>query len=422
MYLYFTMNKLKEIAVFVIFGLILFGINSITQKKTFEKKENSISLPINTVQYTRIESVQLLKKFLYNELFVIKDQLLIEQLQSITKNQDEGDFSISDLNIDFSSPIELISIKLSRENYSIIRIRSTKSGIEGEFSIPYFETENEKCFLIEGDKKNIKSLKKEFSKSFNYSLKSKIDISVLNFENKRLIQSSSISIQQKQIKIILNHKQNQHKNHLLLKESGFHFSFPVEEGIDVEEKLKQIPILPRINFPFKEIRHISANYYGFKFTENDSIIGIPKIDLLLTFKHNTKVDSLISNLLKQLNVDFSIDKNMMKLGKEKLYFSQINPKTIYLSSQTRVPSIVKNNNPIKLSGDLNLLTKLENAGWKGMLIEVIPVFKSTKKLLQSTKNVKFKKVNATTYEIIIPVKENKNVYHEFLKLVLSSTF
>lgn len=422
MYLYFTMNKLKEIAVFVIFGLILFGINSITQKKTFEKKENSISLPINTVQYTRIESVQLLKKFLYNELFVIKDQLLIEQLQSITKNQDEGDFSISDLNIDFSSPIELISIKLSRENYSIIRIRSTKSGIEGEFSIPYFETENEKCFLIEGDKKKIKSLKKEFSKSFNYSFKSKIDISVLNFENKRLIQSSNISIQQKQIKIILNHKQNQHKNHLLLKESGFHFSFPVDEGIDVEEKLKQIPILPRINFPFKEIRHISANYYGFKFTENDSIIGIPKIDLLLTFKHNTKVDSLISNLLKQLNVDFSIDKNMMKLGKEKLYFSQINPKTIYLSSQTRVPSIVKNNNPIKLSGDLNLLTKLENAGWKGMLIEVIPVFKSTKKLLQSTKNVKFKKVNATTYEIIIPVKENKNVYHEFLKLVLSSTF
>jgi hypothetical protein len=79
------MNKLKEIAVFVIFGLILFGINSITQKKTFEKKENSISLPINTVQYTRIESVQLLKKFLYNELFVIKDQLLssYNQLQKI---------------------------------------------------------------------------------------------------------------------------------------------------------------------------------------------------------------------------------------------------------------------------------------------------------------------------------------------------
>ena len=146
------------------------------------------------------------------------------------------------------------------------------------------------------------------------------------------------------------------------------------------------------------------------------------MDLLLTFKHNTEVDSLISNLMKQLNVNFLIDKNSIILGKEKLYFSQVSPKTIYLSSQTSVPSIVKSNNPIKLTGDLNLLTKLENAGWKGMLIEVIPVFKSTKKLLQTTKKVDFKKINATSYEILIPVKENKNVYHELLKLALSSTF
>lgn len=422
MYLYFTMNKLKEITVFVIFGIILFAINSITQKKPSEKLETSISLPINTVQYSRIESVQLLKKFLFNELFVVKDRLVIEKLKTIAKNQDESNFSASDLNIDFAAPIELIAIKMNGENFSIIRIKSTKSGIEGEFSIPYFETENEKCFIIEGDKKNIISLKKEFSKSFDYSLKSKRDISVLSFENKKLTQSSTISIQQKHIKIALNHKQNQPKNHFILKESGFHFSFPVDEGIAIEEQLKKIPILPRINFPFKEIRHISANYYGFKFTENDSILGIPKIDLLLTFKHNTEVDSLISNLMKQLNVNFLIDKNSIILGKEKLYFSQVSPKTIYLSSQTSVPSIVKSNNSIKLSGDLNLLTKLENAGWKGMLIEVIPVFKSTKKLLQTTKKVEFKKINATSYEILIPVKENKNVYHELLKLALSSTF
>jgi hypothetical protein len=417
------MNKIKEISILVIFGLILFSINSITKRKTSEKQKTIISLPINTVQYARIESVQLLKKFVYNELFVAKDQQVFEKLKLIVENNDDNDFSVSDFNIDITAPIELITIYLDGEKYSIIRIESTKKGISGKSSIPYFETGNEKCFLIEGDKKYIQSLKKAFLKTFNYSLKSKIDISVLNFENKKLIQSSSISIQQKQIKITLNHSQYQQENHLLLKESGFHFSFPAEEGIDIEEQLKQIPILPRINFPFKEIRYISANYYGFKFTENDSIIGIPKIDLLLTFKHKTNVDFLISNLMKQLNVDFSIDKNSIILGREKLYFSQVNPKTIYLSFKASVPSIVRSNNPIKkLSGDLNLLTKLENAGWKGMLIEIIPVFKSTKKLLQTTKKVEFKKVNATSYEIIIPMKENKNVYHELIKLALSSTF
>ena len=416
------MNKIKEISVFVIFGLILFSINSITKKKPSEKQKTIISLPNNTVQYSRIEGLQLLKKIIYNELFVIKDQLIFEKLKSIAENQDENDFSLSDLNIDMAAPIELININIDGENYSIIRMRSTEKGIGGKFSIPYFETENEKCFLIEGDKKNIKSLRKEFSKSFNYTLKSKRDISVLNFENKKLIQSSIISFQKRQIKVDLNHNQNQQKKHLLLKESGFHFSFPVEKGIDVEEQLKQIPILPRINFPFKEIRHISANYYGFKFTENDSIIGIPKIDLLLTFNEKTKVDSLISDLMKQLHVGFSIQNDELLLGKEKLYFSQISPKTIYLSTLNQDAKIIKTYHSFKIDGDLKLLTKLENAGWKGMLIEVIPIFKSTKKLLQSTKNVEFKKVNGTSYEILIPMKENKNVYHELLKLVLSSTF
>jgi hypothetical protein len=422
MYLYFTMNKIKEISILVIFGLILFSINSITKRKTSEKQKTIISLPINTVQYTRIESIHLLKKFIYNELFVIKDQLVLEKLKSISKNQDENEFSGSNFNIDITAPIELININLDGENYSIIRMKSNKKGIEGVFSLPYFETESEKCFLIKGDKKNIKSLKNQFSKSFKYSLESKTDISIFNFINKNLVRSSIISVQKNRIKVITNEKQHLQKKQLILKESGFHFSFPIEDGIQMNEQLQQIPILPKINFPFKDIRHISGNYSGFKFTENDSIVGIPKIDLLISFKQKTKVDSLILNLMKQLNVEFPIRNNQVSFGKEKLYFSQITPKIIYLSTRNSTPKIEKSSHPIKIAGDLTKITELENAGWKGMLIEVIPVFKSTKNLLQTTKNVEFKKVNANSYEILIPMKENKNAYHELLKLALSSTF
>ena len=134
------MNKIKEISILVIFGLILFSINSITKRKTSEKQKTIISLPINTVQYTRIESIHLLKKFIYNELFVIKDELVLEKLKSISKNQDVNEFSASNFNIDITAPIELININLDRENYSIIRIKSNKKGIEGKFYLPYFET------------------------------------------------------------------------------------------------------------------------------------------------------------------------------------------------------------------------------------------------------------------------------------------
>jgi hypothetical protein len=57
-----------------------------------------------------------------------------------------------------------------------------------------------------------------------------------------------------------------------------------------------------------------------------------------------------------------------------------------------------------------------------MLIEVFPLFKSTKKLLEKTENVTFKKVNAKTYEISNPVKKNQNVFHEIVKFTLSTTF
>ena len=97
-----------------------------------------------------------------------------------------------------------------------------------------------------------------------------------------------------------------------------------------------------INYEDKSFRNSNTTNSDYEYK------NVPKIDLLLTFNQNTKVDSLISNLMKQLNANFLIDKNSIILGKEKLYFSQVNPKTIYLSSQTSVHSIVKSNNPIKL--------------------------------------------------------------------------
>lgn len=420
MYLYFTMNKIKEISILVIFGLILFSINSITKRKISEKQKTIISLPINTVQYTQVQSVQLLKKFVYNMLFIAKDQMIFEKLKLIVENRDKNDFSVSDLNIDMTAPIELIKLNFDNENHLIIRMVSTEEGISGKSSLPYFETNNKKYFLVDGNKKNITALKKQFLNSFKYTLTARKDISILNFDDRKVVLSSNISVQKNRIKVIVN-ENNQNKQ-LLLKASGLHFSFPVDRGIQVGEQLQKIPILPRITFPFKEIRHVSGNYYGFKFTENDSIAGIPKIDLLLKFNQKTSADSLISNLMKELQVGFTIHKNELTLGNERIFFSQITPKTIYLSTLNQRGNFVKTNQSFKIAGNLNLLTKLENAGWKGMLIEIIPVFKSTKNLFQTTKSVEFKKNNSNSYEILIPMKANKNVYHELLKLALSSTF
>jgi hypothetical protein len=418
------MNKLKEISVFVIFGLILFSVHSITSKEKSSKKGIEISLPNTTQQYTRIESVQLLKKIVFNELFVSKDKAVFEKIKSLAENSTDNESSIADFNINLSAPIELINLNCKNKSYSILRIASTRKGINGKVKIPYFETEKEKLFILEGDLKQINALENEFSKnkSFNYHLKSKSDIAILSFAQKKIVQTSLVSIQKQQLKIkVSNNSTSKNTPYKLLSEKGFHFSFPVSEGIQIDEQLKQIPILPRINFPFKDIRHISCNYYGFKFTENDSIIGLPKIDLLMRFSHKTQVDSLLTDLISQLKISFPKNNQQFTMGKEKLLFTQIDSNTIYLSTLHARPKLIPSFHPIKLSGDLNQLTQLENAGWKGMLIEVIPLFKSTKKLLQKTEKVTYKKVNESTYEMIIPVKKNENLFHELMKFALSTS-
>jgi len=77
------MNKIKEISVFVIFGLIFFTVHSITKKNESHPNESIISLPKSTTKYTRIESVQILKKFIFNELFIVKEKAIFEKIKKI---------------------------------------------------------------------------------------------------------------------------------------------------------------------------------------------------------------------------------------------------------------------------------------------------------------------------------------------------
>jgi len=419
------MNKLKEITVFVIFGMILFSVYTITKVKTDNRTTNDVFIPKNTIQYTRIESIQLFKKFVYNELFVSKDKVIFEKLKSISENQLDNETTLSNFNIDIASPIEVIKLIHNKQSYSILRMSSTSTGINGKIKIPYFEIKNEKYFLIDGDQKKLKFIKNEFNSNhtFSYKLKSRNDILIQTFDNHKTLQTTEISIHKKEIKVVVSIKQEKKPKIFkrpLLAEKGFHFSFPINDGIQIDEQLNKIPILPRISFPFKNIRHISCNYSGFKFTENDSIVGLPLIDLIVTFDRKTTIDSLLTDLVNQLKINLPTSKNQYKIGNKSLYYAQIEPNTIYLSTQNPNPKIEWSNFPTKISGDLKHLTNLENAGWKGMLIEVIPFFKSSKSLLQKTDNVTCRKINSNSFEIKFPVKKNQNLYHELLKFSLSS--
>ncbi|NCA21743.1 MAG: hypothetical protein EBS86_11485, partial [Crocinitomicaceae bacterium] len=105
------MNKLKEISVLAIFVFATIVFSGIVKSKSANQQKLEIILPDSTVRYTRIESSFILKKIVFNELFVIKDKRLFEKLKLISENQKENDLNLDELNVDFFSPIEIIECK-----------------------------------------------------------------------------------------------------------------------------------------------------------------------------------------------------------------------------------------------------------------------------------------------------------------------
>lgn len=417
------MNKLKEISVLAIFVIAVLFFSGIVKNNSANKQKFDITLPDSTVSYSRIESSFILKRIVFNELFVIKDKRLFEKLKLISENQEESDLNLDELNVDFFSPIEIIECNYKGETLQFLRLNSvSKDESISKKPILNFQVNEQTYFLLSDKKINAIELKKWLQQhsKLHYSPSIHKEIHLASFENCKEIEQSDVSILKNRIKMVVRHQKSELKNNRILKANGFHISFDLTQGIPLDSTLTQIPLIPKINFPFKNIRQVSMNYYGFKFPTDDTIIGVPKIDLLLTFQNPTKIDSLIIDLKRQLKFDYPIAENEIRYGKERLYFQQISTKTIYLSSLNPKTQLSTTSHPFYIKGDLNLLTKMENAGWKGMFIEVLPMFKSTKKLLQKTNSIQYFQTASNEHTIVIPMKKNQDVYHELILYILST--
>jgi hypothetical protein len=417
------MNKLKEISVLAIFVIVVIFASSIVKSKNTSNKNDAIVLPKTTTNYTRIESSFILKKIIFNELFIIKDKRLIEKIKLITENQTDSDFELNDVNADFFSPLEIIECNYKGNILQFIRLQSlNEDATISKKPILNFQIGNETYFLLTDKKINIPQLKNwlQANLSLKYKTISRNEIHIAAFENEKESEHSEISILKNRMKIVVRHKKESQRKHTILKAHGFHVSFELKNGFKIDSVINKIPMLPKIQFPFENIRFVSMNYNGFKFPINDTIIGVPKIDLLVQFQSSTNVDSLIFDLKKQLKSDYPIANNEIYFGKERLYFKQIDSKTIYLSSLHKNPELKTISHPFFIKGDLNLLTKMENAGWKGMFLEVLPMFKSTKTLLKKTKSIQYFHTATNEHTIVIPMKKNRDVYHELILYILST--
>ena len=416
------MIKIKESLTCIVLAFLLIAMITLPEKKKVQDKHLTFFLPNNTSNHFYIDVLSLIKNSVFDELFIVKDpQVVKETIEFFKKLKTNTKTKFTTIGIDFFSPIEIIGLTLKSENIILVRAnlvskekfekKSQKLGLKN------FVLNNECYIILKGDisTQNLKSHIKNNLFKFSTSRESE-DIIWSQFKDKHLIQDQKIIISSREIiakiKGIKKNKQESQR----LKPSGFHSSFSLQKLVS------EIPrdYLKNLGF-LKKIKFVSLNYRGFELEDEGEILGVPKFDVLLTFKKQQNAEDFINKIQSKYNLPILKNDNGYSIGSKKMFLQQVSDKIIYLSTQKTQALFTNSYEPFQFEGDLKMLTKIDNSGWSSLVLDLIPGYQASKNLFESTDYLKMKRTTDNTTEIHLKFKKEENVYHSFIKLFLLLT-
>ena len=413
------MLKIKEILSCIVLAFLLIAMISIPDKKKIQNKQISFSLPKNTVQHCFIDPLPIIKNSVFDELFVVKDaQVVKEVIDLLKKSKTNTKTKFTTIGIDFFSPLEFI--EMNYENQNIILFRSNLKSKEKfkknskKLGLKTFLINDKGYFVLKGDI-NTHNLRSNIEKNeFKFST-SRVndDIILSQFKENILIQEHKFFLTSNKITAIIKGIKENIQVRKRLKPSGIHSSFSLQKlilGIP-SDYLKNLDFL-------KKIQYVSLNYAGFELEDEGEILGVPKFDILLTFEKEQKVEDFINEIQSKYNLPLTNNENVFSIASKKIFSYQVSDKIIYLSTQKKQALLSDSYEPFQFEGDLKMLTKIENSGWKGLVLDLIPGYQASKNLLESTDHLSMKRIDKQTSKIDLKFKNDENVYHSFLKLFL----
>ena len=416
------MLKIKEILICIVFAFLLIAMITLPEKKKVQDIHLTFYLPNNTLNHFYIDALSIIKNSVFDELFVVKDaQVVKETIDFFKKVKTNTKTKFTTIGIDFFSPIEIIGMTLKSENIILVRANlASKEKFEKnshKLGLKNFVLNNECYIVLKGDinTQNLKSDIKNNLFKFSTSRESE-DIIWSQFKDKHLIQDQKIIISSREIIAKIRGIKKNKQESKRLKPSGIHSSFSLQKLVS------EIPrdYLKNLGF-LQKIQSVSLNYRGFELEDEGEILGVPKFDVLLTFKKQQNTEDFINKIQSKYNLPILKKDYTYSIASKTLFFNQVSDKIIYLSTQNQKALLMNSNEPFEFEGDLKMLTKIENSGWSSLVLDLIPGYQASKNLFESTDHLKMKRTTDNTTEIHLKFKKEENVYHSFIKLFLLLT-
>jgi hypothetical protein len=136
-------------------------------------------------------------------------------------------------------------------------------------------------------------------------------------------------------------------------------------------------------------RHVSINYFGTKIgTQPAGIFVIPQMELIVSFKDETAIQSLLQTPNLKEHFKYVTHSNYLELYGEKLYFKQLTPKSFYIgTSDPRRLHVINSSSLLHLKGSLKALTTIEGDGIFAAFLEMLPIYRASQELSLQAKSL-----------------------------------
>ena len=449
--MYFRKRFFQFLSIFVLLvfaWLLLFFNQAILAEKS---NNNTLHVPDNASFAIRIDGRELAEKTLFSIFLESKDEVVISLLQSsISKNMNtEGQFK--NYGIDYLSDIVIFEIPYKRSTIQGIlvnvnnkqlfnkNLNGSKSvfachddvGVIFNYSnfkdqVPSSELKKIAVNIVKTTSKNTPEnfiahhgpgkFVETYSKISNFGESTYFGKSTVLFE----LQENSLLLSGK---LDLNSKNTTAINPLtkIIEPKGIHFSSTIIPTVLVDSLngwLKQFSLrIPSINT-------ISLNLIETKIINHSSgFFVIPQIELVIQFNKDFSIQELLSSPELITYLDYSLQKNHISFQEEKLFFKQINSKSIYIGiTENPTFKTVNSNEVVKIEGNLKALTTIKGGGMMTAFLEMMPIYSASKNLAKHTEslNLSFVKKTKKNVDIKGELKFTKDHYpmNELIKFLL----
>jgi hypothetical protein len=379
-----------------------------------KKDYNSLNfIPDNSEFVIRIEAKEIAKDYLTE----IITKNLWSELNSLKKIEpNKKDSSSKDLNdVDLKFPVYLFSLKFE-DQFPFIIVLNTEDSIElldNKLNTFKFQHEKKLFYVFNCNSKLEIPLKNliQNSKSTNWTslLSTKYKIS---FKTKILGLDGGLDFSKNEINLTSTIQQkNKFESYEGLKPNGFHIS--------ISKLSNLIPLLSntqKVNFDYlQKLNSLSVNYLGVKYPYT------PHFELLI----NTSDDFDISQFSKKIGMNnIDLIKNKIEFFGLSFYFNEIKKNQYLITSiQKGLNSKEVKKNPFSMSGNLNVLTNLDDAPLMKLFMATDSRFVKLSNFANKTKYLDCKITSSrnqpySSFNAKIIMQDNVSIYSELLKLFI----